>query len=158
MMRPLPFIIVLCLWLVGMGRALAFELSEQLLGIPDPPFKVGQLLTAEELSSHKCQKTENGLVVCALGKVSTRAFGIMLDASKNPNRVTGVLSFWKCEVGKCSEAVRDTVAKLTKQLGAAPESLDGTPIWKDRRKNHRDLMVQQFGPDMVSIVLIESYP
>ncbi len=82
----------------------------------------------------------------------------MLDGSTNRTRITGVLSFWKCDEPKCPAVVRDTVQKMTKQLETAPESLDGTPIWKDREKRHRDLMVTQLGSDMVSIVLIESHP
>ncbi len=158
MAKTLLPVMVLAVSLMGVSPAFSFELSEQVLGVPDLPFKIGQVLTSEELSSHKCQPTENGLVVCAFGKSSSRGFGIMLDGTKDRNRVTGVLSFWKCEEAKCADAVRDTVAGLTKQLGAAPEQLDGTPIWKDRVKRHRDLLVQQLGDDMVSIVLIESYP
>jgi hypothetical protein len=52
--------------------------------------------------------------------------------------------------------MRETVATLSKQLGAQPEQLNGVPIWKDRERHQRDLMVTAVGPTMVAIVLAES--
>lgn len=135
---------------------LAFELDERLLGVSHVPFKVGQTITTDELSAQSCVESENGLVVCPIAKGDSRGFSIVVEKTSAGRRVIGVLSYWKCDPAKCPAVFKETVAALTEQLGAEPGLLEGAPIWRDREKNQRDLMVQMMESDMISIVLVES--
>ena len=146
----------LALSLLASAPALAFDLNEQLLGLSEVPFKVGQVVSGSDLTTHHCPVSENGLVVCPIVKNSERGFGVILEKAENQSRITSVFSYWKCDPAKCAGELEKTVAALTKRLGAKPGVLDGTPIWRDREKHQRDLMVEMLGSDMVSILLIES--
>ena len=142
--------------LLGSTSGFSFELNEDLLGLPEVPYMVGQALSPEDVAAKRCVKTENGPTVCPIATASTRGFGFMIQETDGQARVTAVMSYWKCEPERCSAELKTTVEELTKRLGAEPGRLGETPIWRDREKRHRDLVVQQLGSTMVSIVLLES--
>ena len=132
------------------------ELNEDLLGLAQVPFKIGQIVSPDDLSAQSCRRAKNALNICPTVQGSGRGFAFILEESEGRSRITSVLSYWKCDPSKCAQELKETVGSLTKRLGAEPALLGETPIWRDREKHQRDLLVQMLGPDMVSIVLLES--
>ena len=140
------------------GYCSEFRLSESLLGVANPPFVVGEVVTDEQLSKLRCTESDNGLLVCPIRRYEDRMFGVMIDGSGSVNRVTAALVFWACEPSQCDQALEETVASYSETLGKPPEHLDGTPIWKDREASRRDLVVRRMGDGMISVTLLESDP
>ena len=88
-------IIVVLLVATGsiVGKTSAFELNESLLGVPSPPYLVGDLLTDDQLSNLQCTESDNGLLVCPIRRHDDRMFAVMVDRSESANRVTTAMVF-----------------------------------------------------------------
>ena len=140
------------------GHVSAFELDESILGVVNPPYMIGDVLSDEQLSTFPCAEGDNGLLVCPIRKYGEHMFGVMIDPSGSANRVTTVMVFWACKPDTCDRSVQETVSSYTKTLGERPGELDGYPIWKDREVSRRDLTVTKVGENMIAVMLIESDP
>jgi hypothetical protein len=143
---------LLALALLSASPALALEFDVQALGLGHVPFKVGEAVTAERFAGLDCQDHHDGLFMCSKSAPGKPGFGVFIQDLGDGPRIASILSYWECEPSACSQAFSDTVAELSRKMGAQPEMVEGAAIWRDREKQ-RELAVFKMDTNLIGVSL-----
>lgn len=149
-MRHTAFLVAFaCL---SMTPSVALEFDVQALGLGHVPFKVGDAVTAESFAGLDCQDHHDGLFVCSKPAPGKPGFGVFVNDLGDGPRIVSILSFWECEPSACARSFDDTVAELSRKMGAQPEKIEGAAIWRDWEKK-RELAVFRMETNLIGVSL-----